>query len=86
MPTNNPTKSYLVILRLLKYGISIAGVVVPALVTLKVVDEVDSIKESCETVMRQGINNIDQSISLLEDLLCQGTAKEPRLNRSADII
>ncbi|KAF9101717.1 hypothetical protein BGX27_011356 [Mortierella sp. AM989] len=57
----------LVMLTLLKYGISIAGIAVPALATLKVVDVVDSVKESCETVTRQVIDGVDQSISFLED-------------------
>ncbi|KAG0202437.1 hypothetical protein BGX28_005040 [Mortierella sp. GBA30] len=57
----------LVMLTLLKHGISIAGIVVPALATLKVVDVVDSVKESCETVTRKVIDGIDQSISFLEE-------------------
>ncbi|GJJ76644.1 hypothetical protein EMPS_09003 [Entomortierella parvispora] len=57
----------LVMLTLLKHGISIAGVVVPALSTLRVVDVVDSVKESCETVTRQVIDGVDQSISFLEE-------------------
>ncbi|CAO3566842.1 unnamed protein product [Mortierella alpina] len=57
----------LVMLTLLKHGISIAGIMVPALATLKVVDVVDSVKESCATVTRQVIDGVDQSISFLED-------------------
>ncbi|KAF9942157.1 hypothetical protein BGZ67_002792 [Mortierella alpina] len=57
----------LVMLTLLKHGISVAGIVVPALATLKVVDVVDSVKESCATVTRQVIDGVDQSISFLED-------------------
>ncbi|KAF9105033.1 hypothetical protein BGX27_009840 [Mortierella sp. AM989] len=49
------------------YGISVAGIVVPALETLKVVDVVDSVKESCETVTRQVTDGVDQSISILKD-------------------
>ncbi|KAF9279437.1 hypothetical protein BGZ68_007914 [Mortierella alpina] len=57
----------LVMLTLLKHGISIAGIVVPALATLKVVEVVDSVKDSCATVTRQVIDGVDQSISFLED-------------------
>ena len=57
----------LVMLTLLKHGISIAGIMVPALSTLRVVDVVDSVKESCETVTRQVIDGVDQSISFLEE-------------------
>lgn len=69
MANNQPTKSYLVMMNLLKHDISIARIVVPALLTLKVIDVVDSIKVSCETVMRQAFNDINQSISFLEDFL-----------------
>ncbi|KAF9950301.1 hypothetical protein BGZ70_001432 [Mortierella alpina] len=80
----------LVMLTLLKHGISIAGIVVPALATLKVVDVVDSVNEACATVTRQVIDGVDHSISFLEDFRAKELQKnegsiDPKKSSQAEI-
>ncbi|KAF9948251.1 hypothetical protein BGZ72_009803 [Mortierella alpina] len=75
---NNPTEFFkkygpfvMLMLEMLKFGTGVAGYVVPALASLKVVDIVDTVQSSMDSVTSKVIQGIDYSLSYLEESCMQ---------------
>ncbi|KAF9951867.1 hypothetical protein BGZ72_006690, partial [Mortierella alpina] len=64
----------LLMLELIKFGTSVAGHVVPTLASLKVVELVDSVKQTVETVTAK----IDYSLECIDSQLAKVEASSPR--------
>ncbi|KAF9092942.1 hypothetical protein BGX27_001694 [Mortierella sp. AM989] len=70
---NKPTEFFgkygpflMLMLEMLKFGVGIAGYVVPALASLKVIDVVDTVQATMDSVTSQVIQGVDYSLSYLE--------------------
>ncbi|KAG0290156.1 hypothetical protein BGZ96_006374, partial [Linnemannia gamsii] len=58
----------LTLLQMLKYGVAIAGVVVPPLGQLKIVDSLDGVAEGIDHVLKDIGSQVDSSIAYIEGL------------------